>query len=141
MGMDVVYNKLQIMERCIKRIHEEYEGNPENLMNYTKQDSIILNIQRTCEAAIDLAMHLVSEYRLGIPQNSREAFLLLHKAGAFEEALMKRMQGMVGFRNIAVHDYQSVNLEIVQAVIEMHLKDVQKYARKVVEFSQSDSLK
>ena len=61
MGNDVIYNKIEIVERCIRRIHEEYGNNPENLKNYTKQDSIILNIQRACEACIDLAMHIVAE--------------------------------------------------------------------------------
>lgn len=73
MVIDVVYNKVQIIERCLQRVYEEYEGNPENLNNYTKQDSIILNIQRYCEASIDLAMHLVAELKLGLPQNSRDA--------------------------------------------------------------------
>ena len=54
-------NKTSVIERCIKRIEEVYENNPEHLKNYTKQDSIILNIQRASEAAIDLAMYIVSE--------------------------------------------------------------------------------
>jgi uncharacterized protein YutE (UPF0331/DUF86 family) len=60
MKNDVILNKISVIERCIKRIHEEYENNPKNLENYTKQDSIILNLQRACEASIDLAMHMVS---------------------------------------------------------------------------------
>lgn len=61
MGNDVVYNKCAIIERCIQRIHEEYENDYHNLENFTKQDSIILNIQRGCEAALDLAMHIIAE--------------------------------------------------------------------------------
>ena len=34
MKNDVVYNKAQIMEWCLKRIHEEYDHNDENLKNY-----------------------------------------------------------------------------------------------------------
>lgn len=59
MSNDVIINKIAVIERCIRRIHEEYDSNPENLKNYTKQDSIILNIQRACEASIDMAMHIV----------------------------------------------------------------------------------
>ena len=58
---DVSLNKAQIIEKCIQRIHEEYEGKPDNLINITRQDSIILNLQRACEAAIALAMHRVAE--------------------------------------------------------------------------------
>lgn len=134
MAFDVVYNKAQIIERCLARIDEEYAGNPANLRNYTKQDSIILNIQRACEAAIDLAMHIVADYKLGLPQNTRDAFALLQQHAVIDEQLAARMQAMVGFRNIAVHDYQSVNLDIVQAVIEKHLHDMQIFAKRVLEW-------
>ncbi len=132
MTTDVVYNKAQIIERCLRRIEEEYAGNPENLTNYTKQDSIILNIQRACEAAIDLAMHLVAEKKLGLPQNSRDAFELLAEGGIVERKLAQNLQSMVGFRNIAVHDYQAVNLTIVQAVIEKHLPDLLRFVETVL---------
>mgnify|MGYP000938531320 CR=1 FL=1 len=129
MGIDVVYNKAQIIERCLQRVYEEYEGNPDNLANFTKQDSIILNIQRSCEAAIDLAMHLVAELKLGLPQNSRDAFTMLHNKGIIDDRLAQAMQAMVGFRNIAVHDYQAVNLDIVRAVIEKHLVDLKEFVK------------
>jgi len=130
---DVAYNKAQIIERCLQRIAEEYADNPENLKNFTKQDSIILNIQRACEAAIDLAMHLVAEKKLGLPQNSRDAFTLLSANALLDPTLALNLQAMVGFRNIAVHDYQTVNLAIVQAVIEKHLSDLQKFAAVVLQ--------
>lgn len=38
---------------------------------------MILNIQRACEASIDMAMHVVSKRKLGIPKTSRDAFQLL----------------------------------------------------------------
>ena len=52
--------KSALLNAVIKRIHEEYANNPEHLKNFTKQDSIILNLQRACEASIDLAMHIVA---------------------------------------------------------------------------------
>ena len=57
MKNDVILNKISVIERCMNRVKVVYENNPENLQDYTKQDSIILNIQRACEASIDLAMH------------------------------------------------------------------------------------
>ena len=64
MKNDVVLNKISVIERCKKRIIKVYDQKPENLKDYTKQDSIILNIQRACKACIDLAMHLVDQERL-----------------------------------------------------------------------------
>lgn len=74
MVKDVLYNKVSIIERCLIRIREVYNNNPDNLADYTKQDSIVLNIQRAVEATIDIAMYIVSAKKLGIPQNSRDAF-------------------------------------------------------------------
>lgn len=50
---DILLNKTQIIHRCIARVREEYASDPANLENQTKQDSIVINIQRACEAAID----------------------------------------------------------------------------------------
>lgn len=52
---EAVFNKISIIERCLKRVREVYSGSPASLEDFTKQDSIILNIQRACEASIDLA--------------------------------------------------------------------------------------
>ncbi|ADL69890.1 type VII toxin-antitoxin system HepT family RNase toxin [Thermoanaerobacterium thermosaccharolyticum] len=130
---DVVINKAEIIERCIKRIKEEYEGNPMNLKNYTKQDSILLNIQRACEACIDLAMHVVAEKSFGIPQNSRDAFELLRKNSVIDDALEKKLKSMVGFRNIAVHNYQLIDLKVVQDLIENGLNDLIVFSRIILQ--------
>lgn len=131
---DVVINKVMIIKRCMDRVNEVYAGDAGNLQDFTKQDSIVLNIQRSCEAAIDLAMHVVSEKKLGLPQSSREAFKLLNQNGIIDDSLALRLEAMVGFRNIAVHDYQSINLAIVKKIIEEHLKDFESFAEKVLAY-------
>ncbi|WP_446897209.1 type VII toxin-antitoxin system HepT family RNase toxin [Clostridium sp. LBM24168] len=131
---DVILNKISVIERCINRINEEYKNNPENLKNYTKQDSIILNIQRACEASIDLAMHVVSEKKLGIPQNSRDAFEVLFQSNIIDKKLMDDLKSMVGFRNIAIHDYRTVNLSVVKKIIEKHIYDLKKFAEHMFRF-------
>ncbi len=128
MADDVLLNKAAIIERCLKRIEDEYRGHENELEeNFTRQDSIILNLLRACEASIDLAMHLVRSRKLGLPQESREAFSLLEQTGLLDEALATRMKAMVGFRNIAVHDYQKLNLSVVKSILEKHLDDFRRY--------------
>lgn len=133
MARDVVYNKAAIIERCIARVHEEYQGDSANLENFSKQDAIVLNILRACEACIDLAMHVVSVRKLGIPQSSRDAFELLHSARLIDGNLSNRLKAMIGFRNIAVHDYQVLNLEIVRKIIEIHLGDFREFAEVILQ--------
>lgn len=129
---DVELNKCAIIERCLSRVETVYANDPINLTaDLTHQDSIILNLQRACEAAIDLAMHRVRIGGLGIPQDSRDAFELLCRSGSIDTRLATALKAMVGFRNVAVHDYQELNLEIVRAIIETRLADLRTFARVV----------
>lgn len=130
---DVILNKTATIERCVNRIHEVYEGNPGNLKDFTKQDSIILNIQRACEASIDLAMHIVSERKLGVPKASREGFKLLEEADVIDSSLAKTLMNMVGFRNIAVHDYQALDIEILEAILEKHIDDFKTFTKIILQ--------
>src|SRR5690625_2499324 len=107
-----------------------------NLSDFTKQDSIILNVQRACEASIDLAMHLVSKHKLGLPKTSREAFELLQNENMIEASLATPLMNMVGFRNIAVHDYQKLNIDILQSIIEKHVSDFLLFTKVILQLEQ-----
>lgn len=134
---DVLINKSATIERCIKRAREEYNKDPANFeKDYTRQDAAILNIQRACEAALDMAQHLIRTRKLGAPQSSRDAFNLLaqhHMISASQADVMKKM---VGFRNIAVHDYQALQIPITIAIIEKHLDDFLDYRAQLLKQSQ-----
>lgn len=130
MADDVLLNKAAAIERSVRRAREEYDANAANLVaNQTRQDAIILNLQRACESSIDAAMHLVRVHRLGIPQETREAFDLLEAAGRLEPSLASRLKKMVGFRNVAVHDYQKLNLDIIRHILEERLDDFLEFTR------------
>lgn len=130
---DILLNKAQTIERCIKRIQEEYTGAEELKNNYTKQDAIILNIQRACEAAIDMGIRVIRIKHIGNPQTSREVFTLLEQQHLISPELSSKMQAMVGFRNIAVHDYANLNLEIVKSIAENNLSDLLSYSQQLID--------
>ena len=130
MADDVLLNKAAAIERAVARAREEYAGDDANLLqNQTRQDAIILNLQRACEGSIDAAMHLVRVHRLGVPQETREAFDLLERAGHLDGSLANRLRKMVGFRNVAVHDYQKLNLDVVRAILVERLDDFLEFTR------------
>ena len=131
---DVLLNKAATIERCLIRIQEEYENHKDELeSNFTRQDSIILNLQRACEASIDGAMHLVRQNKFGIPQQSRDAFIMLAENNLIDLQLSKNMQSMVGFRNIAIHNYQKLSLPILRSILESHLVDFRSFAMYLTE--------
>ena len=91
-----------------------------------------MNIQRACKAAVDMANHLVRRDRLGVAQSARESFDLLATAGLITPDLAQAMKQMVGFRNLAVHDYQRLLLSVAERVIREGLDDVLAFSSAVV---------
>lgn len=133
MADDVLLNKAATIERCVARAREEYAHNPTTFAtDYTRQDAAILNIQRACEAALDMGQHLIRREKLGIPQSARDVFALLAQSGWISTTLAESLKHMVGFRNIAVHDYQAMQLPITVSIIESHLDEFLQYSQTVL---------
>lgn len=129
---DVLLNKLSTIARCLKRIREVYAEAGDNFSNdYTRQDSVILNLQRACEASIDIANYLSKKKQLGIPQSSRDSFQLLSASGIISPSVATNLKKMIGLRNIAVHDYKELNIDIVVAVVNNHLVDFELFSDEI----------
>ena len=71
-----------------------------------------------------MASHLVSDLRLGEPRANRELFDLLERGRILEPALALTLRNMVGFRNVIVHGYDTVDIAIVRDVVEHRLDDL-----------------
>jgi uncharacterized protein YutE (UPF0331/DUF86 family) len=92
------------------------------------QESLVLNVQRACQTAIDLATHLVQAARIGPPNDSRDAFRRLETAGRLPQELSAMLQAMVGFRNVAVHRYQELDLAVLRTILDHRLDDFAAFA-------------
>lgn len=136
MADDILLNKAASIERCVARAREEYAKNPATFAeDLTRQDAAILNLQRACEASIDAGNRLIRLQRLGLPQSSREVFDILARERLIDASLATSMKQMTGFRNVAVHDYQAVQIPIVIAIIEKHTDDLLAYATRLIELA------
>lgn len=133
MADDVIINKIQTIQKCMARINEECAAGVDLLKDeYTKQDAVVLNLERLAQASIDIASHIIRVKRLGVPQTTRECFMLLAENNILSKETCLNMQKMVGFRNIAVHDYQSLNIGIVINVVSHHLQDFDAFIKEVL---------
>jgi len=126
----VVLNKKVSTERCVAQVRKYYAMKSELPFkdDYLKQDAIAMNLQRACKLAIDIANLLIKTKKLGLPQDSKESFLLLQRAGLINETMMTALQAMVGFRNILLHQYQKLDLDIMVETIERRLGDLLDFA-------------
>jgi len=134
---DVLINKAATIERCVARAREEFDHDPTTFeTNFSRQDAAVMNIQRACEAALDMGNHIIRRERLGLPQSARDVFEILSQAKWIEQALADSLKRMVGFRNIAVHDYQKLLLPITVKVITEHLIEFLQYSEQMLKHDQ-----
>ncbi len=130
---DILLAKAEIIERALARVETTYAGHKDVLENnYDAQDVIVINLQRACEASIDMAMHLVRIKALGLPKTSAEAFTLLERVEIITPALADRLRKMVGFRNIVVHDYRALDWNILKSIVQHDLPSIRLFASKLV---------
>jgi uncharacterized protein YutE (UPF0331/DUF86 family) len=131
---DIVMAKVAIIQRCLKRIQETTHLDPESLNDIDKQNIFVLNLQRAVQAVIDLATHIVASEGLGLPDTIEDNFNLLYEGKIIHRELAKRMEGMVGFRNIAVHNYESLNEGILKSILGKDLADLEEFYTTVLDY-------
>jgi len=130
--MDIILAKVSNIQRCLRRIKETTGLRSESLENIDKQDIFILNLQRAIEATLDIAIHIVASEGLGLATTIKENFKMLRDAGIIDDKLMRKMQAMVGFRNIAIHDYTSIELDILKSILSNNLKDIEEFYTVII---------
>jgi len=134
MADDVLINKSATVERCVARARAEYARDPASFAtDFTRQDAATLNVQRACEAVLDMGQHIVRREGLGVPQSARDVFELMARGQWIDAELAEALKRMVAFRNIAVHDYQSLILPILVNVITGHLDEFLTFTRIVLQ--------
>ena len=124
---DVVIAKVASIQRCLGRIRDVTDLDPASLENIDIQDIFILNLQRAIQACLDLAAHVVASEGLGVPETLRENFVLLKNKNLLPLETATKMERMTGFRNIAIHDYQTLNPDILKSILCHNLKDIEDF--------------
>lgn len=128
----IVERKLDSLQRCLARVASRRPQDVETLEgDLDLQDVLVLNLSRAVQICVDLATHLLSSQSLPPPATMGAAFDQLAQAGCLDTTLALRMKKAVGFRNIAVHAYDTIDWAIVFAIATERLTDFEQFARAV----------
>ena len=134
MDKEVVSAKLEALRRCLQRIKDRTPASAAGLLeDYDRQDIICVNLERAVQTCVDLAAHIIAQSDLPAPGSMVEGFEQLGRLGLISEELAVRMKKAVGFRNVAVHDYQKLNLDIVRSILVERLDDFLEFTRLLLQ--------
>ncbi len=127
---ELVAKKLAFIETCVQELRNL--ARPERITDDLREARFVeRTLQIAIQAALDVGSHIVSDERLGEPETNRDVFRLLGRAAIVEPDLAERLERMAGFRNVVVHAYQDVDLDIVRDIVQNRLVDLLDFAAAV----------
>ena len=128
----VIHQKLESLRRCLARIRSKEPISLDVLQkDYDLQDIVSLNLTRAVQMAVDIGAHMVSAQMQAAPATMGETFDQLGRMGVISEELALQLKKSVGFRNVAIHNYNAVNWAIVFSILQGHLQDFDAFAKAV----------
>ncbi len=133
MDKQVLEQKLESLRCCVQRVEIKIPENPETLASdIDLQDIVSLNLSRAVQVCVDIGAHLIAGMDVPAPETMGQTFDLLAQKGVLDPALADRLKKAVGFRNIAVHNYEKINWDIVYKIATLHRNDFSDFARAVM---------
>ena len=132
MDREVIEQKLESLRRCLRRIADKCPPDPDTLARDTDlQDIIALNLTRVVQLCVDIGAHIIADLDVPPPDTMGLTFDALAQSGIIHESLATQLKKAVGFRNIAVHNYEAINWIIVHAIARHQLIDFTEFAKVI----------
>ena len=108
----------------------EYAGIsvPDYRLDWKVQRIVERTLQMMIEICADIANHIIADQGLRTPQTYAETFQILGENGILSPEKSQVMEKMAKFRNIVVHQYETVDAEIVVMILKKHLGDFEEFS-------------
>ena len=127
---DLIAKRLAIIETCVSDLRRL--ARPGELAHDIRERRFVEHtLQIAIQAALDVASHVVSDQRLGEPRTNRQLFDLLEGSGWIDRTLAATLGRMVAFRNVLVHGYTDVDLDIVGDILAHRLDDLLLFVERI----------
>lgn len=132
----ILEQKLESLRRCTKRVGDKTPPDVDLLIQDPDlQDILVLNLTRAVQLCVDIGSHVISESDESAPTTMGGVFTTLEKIGSITPPTRVSLQKAVGFRNVAVHNYDVINWEIVFAICHKSLVDFRRFAKEISDYS------
>ncbi|MBK7765555.1 MAG: DUF86 domain-containing protein [Sulfuritalea sp.] len=132
MDREVIEQKLESLRRCLRRIETKCPTDAATLVaDIDLQDIVSLNLTRAVQISVDIGAHLIAGMEGPPPDTMGQTFERLAQGGVLTVELANHLQKAVGFRNIAVHNYEEINWDMVHSIVKYHLADFSEFAKAV----------
>ncbi|HIJ88427.1 MAG TPA: DUF86 domain-containing protein [Desulfuromonadales bacterium] len=131
----LVFRKIASLSEYQKQVSEYSALTVEQYRSDWKIQRIVeRTLQMMIELCADIANHVISDNGLRIPETYADTFRVLAENNILAPDKLAVMEKMSKFRNIVVHQYETVDAEIVILVLRRHLDDFKQFSDSVIQF-------
>lgn len=89
------------------------------------------HVQRACQAALDIANHIIAEKGFGQPTMYKDLGYILAKERIVSEDMAKKLEQVAKFRNRLVHEYATLDASTVYEIVTVRIDDLIEFARQI----------
>ena len=127
--------KVDSILRCLNRIDDRIPGSEYDfLRDFDAQDVVILNLTRAVQLSVDIATHILSTTNQPVPSTMAEAFISLERISIISPEIADKMKRSVGYRNVAIHNYDDIDLSITYDIANNHLSDFKEFIKQILHY-------
>lgn len=132
MDKDRLIEKMDELEMYLREL-EEYlpDDKEEYLKNGMSKRACERTFQLACEDILDICNLIISDEGLGIPADSKDTVRKLAEHSILENSLASRVEELIGFRNLLVHQYGRVDNSRAYTYLHNELHDFYEFLEAI----------
>jgi len=89
------------------------------------------------EACVDIANHIISDQEMRLPTGYADTFKVLMENKVIGKNLCGTLEKMARFRNVVVHQYETIDPTIVVSILYRNLQDFVRYKKAIIKYLSS----
>ncbi len=139
---DLVRRKISELNRNLKELEEFRNISSKRFSaTLTNQWMVFYGLQISIQIVLDIGNHILA----AVGENQIEEYVdIIDKLGdrrIIPPKFARQIRGMVGLRNILVHEYTQIDAKKIYKILQDHLKDFYSYIRYINKYLAKSSRK
>jgi len=106
-------------------------------INWKTQRIVERTLHILIEACVDIANHIISDQEMRLPTGYADTFKVLMENKVVGKNLSRTLEKMARFRNVVVHQYETIDPTIVVSILHRNLRDFEKYKKAIIKYLSS----
>ncbi len=127
-----ILGKVDDLNSYLDELKQVVPTNYEEYQKIEKKRSCERLLQLCIECAVDVCKLFVSGLKLGLPSEENDLFDKMQKRKIISKKMGSLLKEMRAFRNILIHEYASVDDELIYEKAKTRLDDFKAFKKEVL---------